>query len=999
MIFQKKYWSSGEYSDQQNVAYQGYVGIYNGCAYAFGTKQLLKKKSNQYTDFNCSSFHFDRILDQKLKLPYSKKQCSLQANDFLNKSVIKNILKKIHLNNNYLYKCSTISNTKIPNSKNIGILAPDGVPKFVDKDNITHEQCTNDNKGKIQFERNPKCNERYNLVVGALPRANYPNNFWQVPQVKPDQDDENKLKFVSIKQAAPYYESCTTSNIDDIKFIQNANCKEKLTLKVGDKPQVQYPQNYYNIPKTTVEIKRGKLKMYPFQKMRETKTATDSTFYDQYQSFFSHAWFVGKNSEDKYTRHSKYIAKSNSNQIKKAFIDNPNFNSQLEPIPYTLKQGQLPKESYQQKHKKIPATRVIRNYDVGDKFENNTKDYPDVAAAGYKQINYKKRTDKTEPYIRSAFIVNPNRSITADETYWDQNKKDEKYSDVPLKSYDSKYYKVPDVYHKVTPADYPLNQIRAAESVVTKVQKENGTTKATVLLFLAFPQKLVIMRMVYYPNDVDFQKNTSTESEIFFDFNNENENDKNILILQQIDSVNKNSLKFLSIRDVRIHKNQLYLTDQKLNMVLRYDIQKLIGDQQDFSLSSLRLLDVLQGDGNLNDKLFFNRPFSICANDDFIYVCDRGNYCIKKYHRNFQYISTIRVSYGVAKQTQTISINPHPLIINGQTIAPSNSLWIFSTSTNYLYINVYDGEKIVYTKMIEKIELLKDKFMWDQQFKSVKFSFTNSNYYYICTTKRVYKLHVSNPTYPFASLGYFDLDTSITTMVWSKVFRKWHLLPTGKNGVNVTWNYRPAISSAQILDNKAFCLCGHEQFQGDIIIHIGNLYNQAKLDTYCKRNACTFKDIPTPQLAAAIICSGFFIYTQRDSYITSLTNVDYDSFLTQQIEKIEYQQYINALTFNKLIYKIMANLVALKNHLIGRFWGAYNIDNLMTFDQLQYEDYFQNLKIKNNHDYFIHQNQPVSMVVNRIFENVYNLQQKILKKMEAKYRAQGTFTNNSIKLI
>lgn len=51
--------------------------------------------------------------------------------------------------------------------------------------------------------------------------------------------------------------------------------------------------------------------------------------------------------------------------------------------------------------------------------------------------------------------------------------------------------------------------------------------------------------------------------------------------------------------------------------------------------------------------------------------------------------------------------------------------------------------------------MLKDKFMWDEEFKSVKFSFTNSNYYYLCTTKRVYKLHLSKPFYPFASLSYF----------------------------------------------------------------------------------------------------------------------------------------------------------------------------------------------------------------------------------------------------
>lgn len=89
------------------------------------------------------------------------------------------------------------------------------------------------------------------------------------------------------------------------------------------------------------------------------------------------------------------------------------------------------------------------------------------------------------------------------------------------------------------------------------------------------------------------------------------------------------------------------------------------------------------------------------------------------------------------------------------TILEPNSLWVFSTTGTSLHLHVISDNRVVFSHRIDSLEMLKDKFMWDEEFRSVKFSFCDSNYYYICTTKRVYKLHLSKPHYPFASLSYF----------------------------------------------------------------------------------------------------------------------------------------------------------------------------------------------------------------------------------------------------
>ena len=220
-------------------------------------------------------------------------------------------------------------------------------------------------------------------------------------------------------------------------------------------------------------------------------------------------------------------------------------------------------------------------------------------------------------------------------------------------------------------------------------------------------------------------------------------------------------------------------------------------------------------------------------------MADRGNKCIKKYTTSFDYVTTLRNGNYVNHDIQTISINPYSFTMEDGSVLEPNSLWVFSSTGKNIHVHVISNNRVVYSHRIECLEMLEDKYMWNEEFKAVKFSFCDSNYYYLCTTKRVYKLHLSKPHYPFASMSYFKQRALLTTMVWSRVPYPWHILPSGEDDsdIDVTWGFRPSTTSAEILDNKGFCLCGsdkytiiddlgtREQFNGDIIVHIGTLYN------------------------------------------------------------------------------------------------------------------------------------------------------------------------------
>ena len=111
-------------------------------------------------------------------------------------------------------------------------------------------------------------------------------------------------------------------------------------------------------------------------------------------------------------------------------------------------------------------------------------------------------------------------------------------------------------------------------------------------MFLAFKDKIVIIRYVYYPNDFYVNKFLGKTLDFTDDSND-------IITIDCVDPSNKNSLKFLHLKDLRVRGNYLYAVDTKLNMVMRYDIE-FIRTQQGlitWDKQAIRLLDLLQGKG------------------------------------------------------------------------------------------------------------------------------------------------------------------------------------------------------------------------------------------------------------------------------------------------------------------------------------------------------------------------------------------------------------------
>lgn len=593
-----------------------------------------------------------------------------------------------------------------------------------------------------------------------------------------------------------------------------------------------------------------------------------------------------------------------------------------------------------------------------------------------------------------------------------------------------KYDKIPVVlreeYIKIKEGSEPIhnfNEITAADIIIRDVDK--AASKCNLIILLLFKTKLLLFKTEYIFDNVSDETTPSKNNFIVNkeDFTNTNfqinfKDDSEIIVIDRINPHDESSLKFMNLNAIKVYKDMLYLVDSKLDMVLRYSIDYLVnpneGIKNAFKKSSINLIDIMQGFGTTTDKIYFNTPYSIAVSEKHVYIVDRGNKCVKEYTPGLNFVKTLKNGFFSSHDIQAVAVNPYPCTINGIDIK-KDSVWIASVLGTRMFISVLEDDIVKVYGQIEDINLLQDEYTWLEEIRGINFSETHSNYFYLNTSKRVYKFHVSQPFYPFASINYFKQRSVLGTMRWVAMKYPWDKIPSiysiGVSGSDaaekndITWNYQPSQTAAEVLDNKCFCLAGNPAIEGDIIFHFGVLYNDSEVRNYIKNNKVnyanqmTFNDIDTATLATMIKSSAILLYSEPDSFITTLSNNDLKIYDTYKIEDSVDNDYISSLNINKMLYALISNLLKIKNYLIGHFRAATNIDNVIVYDNIVLDDYFNNLKLNAEEDYFVHNNEVISIIANRAFEDIHDLQEKILQKMQTEFMAAQSYVNNTSRII
>lgn len=96
--------------------YVGYFNTLNGVAYVGRTSLLtpLSNKSNYLNDVYLSKFYFDRDITEIPILPYSLNEVKFKINEFITADSINEKLRKLNLNNQFLYSRFFIQDSDLP---------------------------------------------------------------------------------------------------------------------------------------------------------------------------------------------------------------------------------------------------------------------------------------------------------------------------------------------------------------------------------------------------------------------------------------------------------------------------------------------------------------------------------------------------------------------------------------------------------------------------------------------------------------------------------------------------------------------------------------------------------------------------------------------------------------------------------------------------------------------------------------------------------------------
>jgi len=92
------------------------------------------------------------------------------------------------------------------------------------------------------------------------------------------------------------------------------------------------------------------------------------------------------------------------------------------------------------------------------------------------------------------------------------------------------------------------------------------------------------------------------------------------------------------------------------------------------------------------------------------------------------------------------------------------------------------------------------------------------------------------------------------------------------------------------------------------------------------------------------------------------------------------EEYIQASTINKELYKVTRDIFAIKNNLVGRFNGYYDSNNVFTLNDYNYNINFNSFVVQEEEDYNVHENERTILgVMNRALVNILKLQQNLLE--------------------
>ena len=440
-----------------------------------------------------------------------------------------------------------------------------------------------------------------------------------------------------------------------------------------------------------------------------------------------------------------------------------------------------------------------------------------------------------------------------------------------------------------------------------------------------------------------------------------------------------NDLSFKEIGGITSTKDFLYISDTGNNVVLKYDIAGYINND-----SSLRFrrnyLELVGGFGGATRQTKFNKPTFLAADGSQLAVLDSGNKNIKIFDGDFNFITRI-TSIDLGKETfgamgfdpdfKSLYVITYRDITTNRITVRTPFLYRFS-GTNYRF-----SEKFT----------LNDTLGLNEKVNSLTFSGTDSNYWYFGTDKTVYKKFKTRPVEiigKFRTQRLYLLDFTETTEeeVLEEVIDNKEV---AVNTINNRWNFiNIDYSNADFIWNLGVEVEVENVSQATDAT--SNIPTTAAVNGLLDDKITSFSIFPglSSTDRAIMLTTGrlfFFDEPTQDAYQRVIKDVNYNNYGSAAFS-LNADSFIQNSTVNTELFKVINDTIAIKNNIIGRFTGKY-VNDIVELDDYNYEIDFKQLLNQEIENLYVHGNEEnLTGTLNRCFELIFNLQQKIMNTVQ-----------------
>lgn len=415
---------------------------------------------------------------------------------------------------------------------------------------------------------------------------------------------------------------------------------------------------------------------------------------------------------------------------------------------------------------------------------------------------------------------------------------------------------------------------------------------------------------------------------------------------------NNSQLKFIDISDISIYDNKCYIADNNNRIIYKYDISSYLFDNP--NNHKLFLEESVGGCFDRSgQKFIFNSILNIDVSKTNIFVQDSANR-VRILDKNFSWITDIITEDSIL----ALKYNEfHNFLLLIGTDNTSQRFFMFATIDSN---SVTLSEKY-YSSIVEV------------PIKRIKFSSENSNVFYVAAGSNIYKYFISNIR---STIG------------------KWRLENLGINFRNI-WNYIDKLSYNQITfdwENLNSLTVNDNNSVISVIRDFDIIPEEDSDRIFAVGNAGTLNFIPgvrdnrgdiiyeAPIRIASMI--------EKTTFDTILTDSDINIYNRQRIGN-SLDEYINALTINKEIYKQAYTLFKFVKLIKGKFVSEIDNSDIGNLIYKQYEytsldDIIEDFDVNN---LYIHENEHLSYNnINRCLTKLYSLQENILNAVNTRVK-------------